>query len=404
MDQPTTLGSAALRLVIGSLIGLLIATGADERAVAAPSAAIPARQVADEPLEPTSPAAITDYYAEWQAAVDQTNADVREARLTAIAASWALDDPGATVTALLKLEDADFQWRLWSSIAPALMRSDPGGTIDLLRSRRPSRQRDHALAAALRSLAVRDPELALSLAETLDERARLDALMGIVASWIRVEPDAALAWFGQADRTFRQTALPIVAQSYAEQDIERALVWLLGQSDLDPIRAAQGLLLQLAKRDPRYTAELIDTRANPATRDAASRIIAMEWVHKDPQAVWLWSESFDDGPAKEFIVHQVFRHWALFDVNSALAHLTGLEIGPEYDAAAVITLRGLRRDPERAEALYATISTPRYRSVGARELVRLFKQTDPVRAERYRRLASRAGSRTPPTSKLHRKD
>ena len=260
----------------------------------------------------------------------------------------------------------------------------------------------------------------------------------LMRSWVKSDPDAAMAWLQRQPPAVSEAALHPAFQALSHQDSAKAMALVTAQADLpgrDRIAAdiaawwarthpkealgwAQGLPEKLAGAAVKNTLATWVRQDFPAAREAVAGLSAplqqealpvlMEaWKNGGP---WSEAATFLDqqasGSGRQAAVGELIGNWAADDQQAASTWLAQQALGPERDAGAAALADKIRQadpeaaalwgaslgdEPQRQKSLKATLQTWYKKSVT--EAVR-WVQEDPHLTEADR--AALLGSGSPP--------
>ncbi len=224
--------------------------------------------------------------------------------------------------------------------------------------------RDNALSSAFSTLASRDLDTALRLAEEWKGDSRYENVISRIASgYGRSAPSEALAWANSLDESVRSSAVTSVVGQLAGEDPNLAVKHLgdLNLSQDDPIyqNSLNNIVSNWAHRDPVSAAEWLDTLPASSVRESAFGQIVDRWARIDPVSASEWIGGLNEGPGRDQAAHQLVNRIQREDLEMAAAWATS--IGDENlrnNALQNVFSQWSRMDPEGAAAAAATSPLP----------------------------------------------
>ncbi len=343
---------------------------------------IDARQVAAE--------AWRDPVGAWHGTLSMEPGQQRSNRLQQIARSWAQRDPQAALNAIMALEASQFSQGLQQMIVAVWSEREPRRAAEWALAQPPSGRRAQNVAVALQSLARTRPAEAFDLAVTQDGPTRDAALSGILGQWAQSDPAAASASIEYLDSPrSRMRAISALVTEYVRQDPHGAANWVESLNEQDAQVASSFVVSTLIHQDPDQALEWIARMPDSAARASAADNLVGSWAHIDPAAAARWVDS-EPAAARGRLVTSLASNWVAVDRDAALRYAQNLPGAAERDAAYAGMIMASFDDPEFAESLYQRLSGDSAKRMAATQLYRVFQETDPARAERYRRSAGLA--------------
>ena len=374
-------------------------------------------------------------------------------------AQLARTSPSEALSRARKIEDSIQRKEAVSRVLSAWAQSDPRAVADYLAGLDVDARREAAQSGVWYPIAGAAPELALERADTLPEQIRTGVRAAAIQSLAQRDPKAALAWLTQIPRgaVGRDGLLPMIAHSYATQDAEGALAWarslqppqpgvmsavISGLAEKDPARAfdlaseiaspmeqtqaLQAVVNVAIVRDPASAASLLDRVlampnssgrqalvqmavstmaagepakaaewliANPAQSPDVVAQVASAYARTDPARAASYAGRFT-GDARVGWLRGVAGAYAQVDARGALDWVEQLRGTPEYDDTAFAVVQSAsQQDPASAARLLDSISREDYRRNGILSIGMRWTNTDPVAA------ASWASNLHDPTSR-----
>ncbi|NJO13355.1 MAG: hypothetical protein HC872_07730 [Gammaproteobacteria bacterium] len=113
--------------------------------------------------------------------------------------------------------------------------------------------------------------------------------------------------------------------------------------------------------------------------------VAHSWSREDPAAALAWVVRTASGRARYSVASYIFERWAASDSAAVVQQVAQLTDPMLRDIAALSLIANSQLDTNLAEQMYSRIENPEARRSAARQLYQLLSETDPPRAERYRR-------------------
>ena len=250
--------------------------------------------------------------------------------------------------------------------------------------------RDSALVdSVVASWIRRDREAALAWAEgqTLSEGARLSLVKGIAGSLVETDPDGAADYVtGLGSAAERESASAALLSGWASKDAAAAERWI-GESLAEAERPAayDALVTALAGTDLAEATRLFNEHppaegSNPFYSGA--RQIAYRWALTDPQAAADWATSITDSRSRLRAIKAVSENWARTTPRDASEWVSNhFDPGPERDIAVhALATQILVDDPPAAFEWASSISDTRKRDNFLTDVTRYWRESDPAAA------------------------
>ena len=282
--------------------------------------------------------------------------------LPLLAHAWgALDGPGALAVIKSGGDRDDLKARLsamggWatkdSGEALAWLKDQETTAGGLKEGKQEAMQELRLLKAGLiQGLAAQDPNRAMSLLPSMDEKERGPLMAVIAREQFRLGMDAASQWAGSiADPALREQAMASLVRQYANDDPAKAAAWLTAQGG---------------------------TTGSPA----AIGSVAREWAAKDPAAAVIWMDSLPDGPAKNEAWEDALRSWSKKDPMASSTYLSQMPTGPARDSAVSSLSRSIaKEDPDAAIQWANSIQDPAARETALVRSVQLWSSKNQAAA------------------------
>ncbi len=187
-----------------------------------------------------------------------------------------------------------------SAVASAAAQSDPIATLDELLANPALSGRLAQVQSAMQALAERDIDQALAYLERVSNPEHREQLANSVAlQFARSDPDRALAWAKENDRSEHASILSQVLSTIARENPELAVDEAQKLSSSMQKQHAFNMIAMLAVRhDPQQAVALLEHVDQPADRNMIAETIARSWMLSDPDAALEWmlkSDAADQG-------------------------------------------------------------------------------------------------------------
>ena len=265
---------------------------------------------------------------DWASSMATVDSVPLQAALTNIAESQS--QPALASQYLDKLPDATARNQVIDTIATAMGKADPAGTLDWLNKTATGDTYDSNINNLIGNLAKHDPEQAATLTGSIpDPEVQASAINNLASTWGSTDPQAALAW---------ASGLPDSTASVRNSAISSTIAgW--------------------AKTDPRSALAFVQNSPNPTAFLCAAPIIADSLSKTDPPAALNWANSLPAGAAKDQALSNVLINSAAADFNSAWNVATSLPTGDGRDLA-MANLVGVEanKNPTQAAAIVGQLS------------------------------------------------
>ena len=160
-----------------------------------------------------------------------------------------------------------------------------------------------------------------SLPETDKQRGRL---VGLVTSDMleREGVKAAAKWMEGLSDELRAGAVVEIAEAYAREDLDEAIVWASQHATDGPARKALGKVTgRWANVDPRAASEYLAELPDSAGKDAAVDGFAKRLAVEDPESAALWATTIQDERLRAKALGRIATSWAAIDREAAGAWL-----------------------------------------------------------------------------------
>jgi len=187
-------------------------------------------------------------------------------------------------------------------------------------------QRAKAEKTVLSEESLRESLSALEKLPSLEER---EAAIASLA-WDHAEENRNLALEVMdrlaVNRPERERLIEHFAMRFAEQDLDRAIVWARGLKSPEEISIALGRIsLVMAATDPSRAAHLISESGMKGRQfDVAVVQIIQRWAAKNPAETAAWVQLFEPSTARTAGIQQTLSLWAKTDGLAAVAWIKSL--------------------------------------------------------------------------------
>ncbi len=303
--------------------------------------------------------------AAWEAMSGRIHGAEAFRYLPLLAHAWgALDGPGALAVIKSGGDRDGLKARLsvmggWatrdSSGALAWLKAQEASADGLKEGKPEAMQELRILKAGLiRGLAAHDPDQAMGLLPSMEEKERGPMVSLIAREQFRLGIDAATQWAGAiSDPALREQAMASLVRQYATDDPAKAAAWLSTQNG---------------------------TANNPSSIGAVAR----EWAAKDPAAAVQWMDGLAEGPAKNEAWEDALRSWSKKDPLASSTYLSKMPVGPARDSAVSSLSRSIaREDPDAAIQWANTIQDPAARETALVRSIQLWSTRDQAAAAQW---------------------
>jgi hypothetical protein len=322
----------------------------------------------------------------WREALALTDARERSTRLSQLAYFWGRQSPEAALQAIEQLDDFEMRNQLMYQSLRAWSEKSPQAAFEWAQSRRPSPERIQLVSLTLQSLAKEQPQMAVELAEKLPQNMQRSLLPQLLQQWAQTDLSAVMARLDAIkDPSLRASTLYSIASSYGTRSPDEALRWAASLPLADAQSVMSSIVMRVASKDPIRATSLINSFPEGSSRDMAISSLAANWSQRDPSAALSWVLRMPSAQTRNNAVTSVFSTWASYDPAAAAQQVTQLTDPALRDSAATSMIMSQYLEPDIVEQLYARIENPRQRTNAAAQLYYRFRESDPARAERYRR-------------------
>ena len=305
----------------------------------------------------------------------------RSNALSELYAAWAALDPSAALAAAHSEAPANNRWAQVRAVLNTLSLAHPERAIQEIRALK-NQALDDLLPVAISHLAQQDPAAAMREMSTLGVDQRLRITADVFQEWVRVDPDAAVAWCeglppGLERRvSFTQLCSSIavvdparavaIAQTSLAYDPERQILhqafstwcsrdlnaaekWLAGNSQEYP-KLRQDWLRAAVEFDPAIAARYLDKNVSLEERSTFAKELTWQWAQTDPAAAQAWVSQLPPGAGRENAWAQLYSGQAEVDPVGTLATVMALPADARKGAVGGVFQAWERRDSDAATA------------------------------------------------------
>jgi hypothetical protein len=215
---------------------------------------------------------------------------------------WTKQDPQAVAEFVGSLEDVELRRSATSSMVTSLSQSDPFAALAFIRSQ-DSDEKGDQMANLLLSTASNDYQTAIQIYEDYlpppsegDINGKFSsALISMVTSWGRHDPEAAANWaLSFPDGDTRNNAVANLARAWVKQDASVVSEWI-SKLPKGPARdhAILPLISVIRHGDPEAAFTWAFAVSEKRKRNGALLAVVRPWMEKDPEAAAFAVESAD---------------------------------------------------------------------------------------------------------------
>ncbi|HWB03785.1 MAG TPA: sigma-70 family RNA polymerase sigma factor [Verrucomicrobiales bacterium] len=310
---------------------------------------------------------ITALLMERMAQLDPSGAAVLVARLDGGARITALTQlaaiaPAEALPLLAALKGADLARVLADTAAlDRIAEHDPATTAGLLAGI-PMNSSAAPLFARLAELwAARDPQKALTWAESLDfEQVRSQALMKLYPEWAKQDRTAAFAALARVpEGEFRRSIFDEMAWGLISNDLSHAETWVRSLEGNQRSYALGLLSAHVSTIDHNRGRALLEeaVSSGAARLSWPSEEVGRAWAQHDPAAAGKWAMTLPEGDIRQHAAEGVARTWVAADPVAASAWIATLPPGVARNGATYYLVEGISRsDPASAFRWAASIT------------------------------------------------
>ena len=228
----------------------------------------------------------------------------------------------------------------------------------------------------LASFAAADPLTAMTYIDTLPAGERRDAIVTVMSTWSRQNPEAAAKYLeteidglglGADDAAAGAAA---VAGEWSRLSLHDAAAWAAELPDEIREAAHSVVIGRMAATDPQAVQNYFNALSDNTVRVEAAAPLAAQWAATDPSAAGAWATSLSAGEEQAAALSGVTSAWMLSDPNAASQWVKNLPNGIGKDAAiaALVDAASIRNDPEAALAWAQAISPGQARDAMTNEI------------------------------------
>jgi len=197
----------------------------------------------------------------------------------------------------------------------AWVRIDPDEAV-LWALSRPGLLWDRAAAAALEALGYFDPERALYVLQSMEDRVGADFLhLAMVQGWARSGRRDELVEYlaGQPPSVYRQRATTALANEILKGGPDELIEWI-DTIEADPSSGFKRTAFQraanaMAQLEPVRAARWVDEHLGRPHALRAPNVVAQRWAEKDPAPAMSWLVSLPKGSTEEDRSERIFTEW-----------------------------------------------------------------------------------------------
>ncbi len=373
---------------------------------------------------------------------DLPSADLKQQALHYLMSQWAGTDPRAAAAAYQSLSNPGLQrmishtvgeayarlapmealrWaeklagrqsELWRSVMSTIAQTDPHRALELLGDPEPTPHHAELFASILAAMARTDPLAAADYIDALPPGAlRRRAAQQALQSWAEQDPEGALAWLLNQPASLQMDMVWSIAHQFAQGGLQTALgmvdgfdsevvrdQWisaLIGQyAGEAPFEAADWInrfrdnphygewlstiAQQVAGSDPRAAIDMLAAITNREQYRMALNIVASQWAGYDPAAAARWVAGIADADGD--LIQSVAAQWYQYDPAAAERWVLGLREAHQRDAGILSLLNGALYDIVGAERLLHQIQSPDTRFQGLTRMIYQLARYNPAEA------------------------
>ena len=207
--------------------------------------------------------------------------------------------------------------------------SDPEAVLeDLLRSNQRSPQSQNRIHYALAQLAERDPDKAVQYLDRLPKASMQRSVKSLVATALaRSDPARAIAWLREDESADSQIVLSGVLGEIAQRDPQLALSEAQSIADRRlRDQAYASIVMTAAQNDPVQATDFVELIEDPSLRQASVSQIAAQWSQFDVDSAVAWLTTLDPGDQHNAF-EQLGQNLAYADIDRAIELLPRLPAG-----------------------------------------------------------------------------
>ena len=250
--------------------------------------------------------------------------------------------------------DPGMRTGLYVGTISAVAAVDPDLAIQTANRLPSGMQRQQAYEMAVMTISQQDPARAVALLDQIEQREmRENVARSLAIVWVQTDPDAAMTWMMNRDRSERPALLSMAADYLTQTDLDSALEWL-------PRLDEESQSVWLAQIAPQ---------------------IAMQRSVMEAQRFIRQFEGSDSYPQ---LLASTIQGIAQVDITTAIGMADSIPTGPERDMLymGLISQYG-HEDPQQATAMVTSIADEAQRSHATAMLVMQWSHYDPEAAHQW---------------------
>jgi hypothetical protein len=250
-----------------------------------------------------------------------------------VLAAIAQTNPSMAMTHLLKLPSGEMRSEILGDIAGSVAMLTPTAALDWLNDIDDNTMRSRAAQALGYALARRDVEAAAQLVDRIPKEARSSWITSVALAYADVDFERGRQWIRKYANEAGDAAYQF-ARTVASRNPELA-VQLVDSvvDDAERDRLLRGLLPPLAEHSPALAARWAERVTDDQTRERSIGEVASIWSQYDLPAARKWVLSLDDGPAKDAALLQLISR--VGSVDDVLPIVSQIQV-PERRSRAVL--------------------------------------------------------------------
>lgn len=321
----------------------------------------------------------------WANALVRPPGPQRQQQLGIAIEAWAAKDPEAALRAASEIT-GDRNTYLSARVLTEWARTDRAGALRWLSLQRQSQHTQILTSTVMRSMAQVDVVSALDALEDVPGWARADAQRAIVDHWITVDPEAAIAWFGQLPLAEQQALSHSVLHEYSDIDPRGAFDWAMAADPRIRKRLLSSVFIFIDDAD--VADQLFRSIPNPELRVDLAHALFLGQRDGDPVEALRWAATFHDD-VHDRLRSYIFSNWAKTEPDAAVREVLRQRDLRLRDHIATQVISGLLDtfNVAAAERLFQAIDSAEARGKAAQHLYFYFERTDadadPAKADYY---------------------
>jgi hypothetical protein len=252
------------------------------------------------------------------------NGAQRRRAVSAVLGIVAQRDPEYAKGQLGKLE-SEARSDAVQAIATAMMRADPRGTVEWLKTIDDGNARRQGLSSVAHMLADSDPETAAALTDEVPADARVAWISAVASGMAAMDPEAAMRWVRnyQSEPGYPQISAAFV-QRLSMYEPEAA--YEFAASLPDARQRDQMMMRALSNgpiRNPEVAARWMERIGDERLRAQVVQNIASQWAWQDSSGARRWASSLPSGPMRDNAISAIISASAksVEDVTSMLGQI-----------------------------------------------------------------------------------